>query len=381
MSQTATLFKPTAQIGAAVKSAPTREARVRAPSALALHGVAKSFGSAPARTEVLHNVNLSIAEGEFVAIVGFSGSGKTTLVSLLAGLVQADAGEVLKAGLPVLGPGPDRGVVFQSYSLMPWLSVSENVALAVDCVFAGQSRAERTARTAHYVDMVGLSAAAYKRPAELSGGMRQRVAVARALAANPDVLLLDEPLSALDALTRANLQDEFTRIWTEEKKTVLLITNDVDEALVLADRIIPLDPGPRASLGPSFDVDLPRPRDRRELNHDPRFKELRSAITQYLIEAGGRRTSKNAVKIFQLPSLKPRAIEEPEEKKAWRLPQFFRMRHSGWLEALEATENAALPTAKTAAKPVAKPHDERFVELSRLAKTYPTPTGPQKVVD
>jgi nitrate/nitrite transport system ATP-binding protein len=307
--------------------------------ALELRGVGKRYGG----TEVLADVNLAIAEGDFVAIVGFSGSGKTTLVNLLAGLAQADAGEVLKAGRPVRGPGPDRGVVFQSYSLLPWLTVSENVALAVDCVFAGSPRAERAARTARYVEMVGLSAAAYKRPAELSGGMRQRVAVARALAANPDVLLLDEPLSALDALTRANLQDEITRIWNEEKKTVLLITNDVDEALILADRIIPLDPGPRASLGPSFPVDLPRPRERRALNHDARFKELRGAVTQYLIDAGGRRAANSAAKVIQLPTLKP--------------------------------------SVKVGGPRAPRSGDERFVEFTQLGKVYPTPRGPQKVVD
>ena len=353
-----------------IASVPTREPLpVAAIPALELRGVGKRYGG----TEVLHDINLSIAEGEFVAIVGFSGSGKTTLVSLLAGLTRADAGEVLKGGQPVRGPGPDRGVVFQSYSLMPWLSVSENVALAVDCVFAGRPKAERLARTAHYVEMVGLSAAAYKRPAELSGGMRQRVAVARALAANPDVLLLDEPLSALDALTRANLQDEITRIRNEEKKTVLLITNDVDEALILADRIIPLDPGPRASLGPSFQVDLPRPRDRRALNHDARFKELRRAVTQYLIDAGGRRSSKSAAKVIQLPPLRPRVKGETRRKA----PSFLRMRHSAWLEALEASEASGLPSAPRAPKA----SDARFVEFTQLGKVYPTAGGPQKVVD
>jgi nitrate/nitrite transport system ATP-binding protein len=353
----------------AVSAAEPQPETAPAVPALELRGVGKRYGD----SEVLKDINLSIADGEFVAIVGFSGSGKTTLVSLLAGLVEADAGEVLKAGQPVRGPGPDCGVVFQSYSLMPWLSVRENVALAVDCVFAGRPKTERRARTAHYVEMVGLSAAAYKRPAELSGGMRQRVAVARALAANPDVLLLDEPLSALDALTRANLQDEITRIWNEEKKTVLLITNDVDEALILADRIIPLDPGPRASLGPSFRVDLPRPRDRRALNHDARFKELRSAITQYLIDAGGRRASKNAAKVIRLPSLKPRVKDETPGK----LPAFLRMRHSAWLEEFEARD-AGNPPAPLHAP---KAGDERFVEFTQLAKVYPTPGGPQKVVD
>jgi len=349
---------------------PLRDSAPAVP-ALELRGVSKRY----AGSEVLKDVDLSIGEGEFVAIVGFSGSGKTTLVSLLGGLIEADAGEVLKDGQPVRGPGPDRGVVFQSYSLMPWLSVKENVALAVDCVFADRPKAERRARTAHYVDMVGLSAAAYKRPAELSGGMRQRVAVARALAANPDVLLLDEPLSALDALTRANLQDEITRIWNEEKKTVLLITNDVDEALILADRIIPLDPGPSASLGPSFQVDLPRPRDRRALNHDARFKELRRTVTQYLIDAGSKRASKSAAKVIQLPLLKPRVKEEKDVRR--KLPVFLRMRHTAWLEALEAREAAGAPGASR----ILNAGDSRFVEFTQLGKAYPTPGGPQKVVD
>jgi len=309
--------------------------------ALELRGVSKRYGA----TEVLHEVNLSIAEGEFVAIVGFSGSGKTTLVNLLAGLVAPDAGVVLKGGRPVTGPGPDRGVVFQSYSLMPWLSVRENVALAVDCVFQKESRAQRDARIDHYVNLVGLAPARDKRPAQLSGGMRQRVAVARALAANPDVLLLDEPLSALDALTRAKLQDEIVRIWNEERKTVLLITNDVDEALVLADRIVPLDAGPRASLGPAFEVDLARPRERRALNHDARFKELRAAVTQSLIETGRRRAAEAAGKVVSLPALKPKPLFQGRSSKA-------------------------------------QPHaDKRYVDFSRLGKVYPTPAGPQKVVE
>jgi len=330
---------------------------VPASPALELRGVSKSYG----RTEVLKDIDLSIAEGEFVAIVGFSGSGKTTLVNLLAGLTRPDSGEVFKDGEPVRGPGPDRGVVFQSYSLMPWLTVRENVVLAVDAVFPDWSKRKRAQRVGHYVEMVGLAAAQDKRPAQLSGGMRQRVAVARALAANPDVLLLDEPLSALDALTRAKLQDEIVRIWNEEKKTVLLITNDVDEALILADRIIPLDPGPRASLGPSFKVDLARPRDRRALNHEARFKELRGAVTQYLIDAGKRRSSAAAAKVIQLPGLTPRLKASPTD-----LASLFGMRHAARLAASE---------------PPAKPHDERFVELSQLGKVYPTPGGAQKVVD
>jgi nitrate/nitrite transport system ATP-binding protein len=347
-------------------------ARAPDPPALELRGVAKSYGSGRARTEVLAGVDLAIAEGEFVAIVGFSGSGKTTLVNLLAGLVEPDSGEVLKGGEPVRGPGPDRGVVFQSYSLMPWLTVSENVALAVEAVLGDRPKSERRERVDRYVAMVGLARARDKRPAQLSGGMRQRVAVARALAANPDVLLLDEPLSALDALTRAKLQDEIVRIWGEERKTVLLITNDVDEALVLADRTIPLDPGPRASLGPSFEVALERPRDRRALNHDARFKEVRGAVTQYLIDAGARRASVAAAKVIRLPGLAPRVERDARPD----LARLLGMRHAARMAALEA-DGAHGP----AAAPTPRPHDERFVEFSQLGKAYPMPNGPQKVVD
>ncbi len=189
-------------------------------------------------------------------------------------------------GETVTEPGPDRGVVFQSYSLMPWLTVHGNVALAVDTVLRGRPKAERAAHTRKYIEMVGLTHATDRRPAELSGGMRQRVAVARALAMGPEVLLLDEPLSALDALTRAKLQGEIEAIWAAENKTVVLITNDVDEAILLADRIIPLTPGPNATLGPEFRVGIPRPRERTEMSHNPGFKKLRADITRYLMDVG-----------------------------------------------------------------------------------------------
>jgi len=233
-------------------------------------------------TEVLRAVDLSIEEGEFVAIVGFSGSGKSTLVNLLCGLLSPDRGEVLFKGQKNPPPGPDRGVVFQNYSLLPWLSVYENIRLAVDQVMTKASSEERDRRVRHYVDMVSLTPALAKKPRELSGGMRQRVSLARTLALSPDVLLMDEPLGALDALTRAVLQDEIAKIWAEEKKTVLLVTNDVDEGLLLADRIIPLKPGPGATLGKEFVIDLPRPRLRTELNHDAGFKALRNEIVSYL---------------------------------------------------------------------------------------------------
>ncbi len=346
-------------------------------AALELRNVSKSYGSGAARSEVLDRLNLRIAPGEFVAIVGFSGSGKTTLVNLLAGLLQADSGDVLKDGQPITGPGPDRGIVFQSYSLMPWLSVRENIALAVDQVFAGESASRRAERVAHYIAMVGLSAAADKKPAQLSGGMRQRVSVARALATNPDVLLMDEPLSALDALTRANLQDEIVRIWSEDHKTVLLITNDVDEALMMADRIIPLETGPRARLGPSFTVDVPRPRDRREMNHDERFQSLRAEITQHLLGMAHQRDAGQGAQVIPLPVLIPNAVTP---RSTPTLARVMRMRHAAQTEAIEAA--AAAITEATPADPAAPRRDsERYVEFSEVVKVYPGAKGPQTVVD
>jgi nitrate/nitrite transport system ATP-binding protein len=251
-----------------------------------LRGVGKGFGAGAARVEVLRDIDLAVARGEFVAIVGCSGAGKTTLLSLVAGLLAPDAGSVLLDGRPVGGPGPDRGVVFQSYSLLPWLTVYGNVALGVDQVFAAWPAEKRRAHVLRHIGLVSLTAARDKRPSELSGGMRQRVAVARALATDPAVLLLDEPFSALDALTRATLQDEVESIRERDQKTVLMVTNDVDEALLLADRIVPLTAGPAATLGPEVRVALPRPRDRKALNHDPRFKDLRRQVIGFLLGPG-----------------------------------------------------------------------------------------------
>ncbi|AKF03892.1 ABC transporter ATP-binding protein [Sandaracinus amylolyticus] len=255
---------------------------------VALRGVSKGFASGGSRVEVLHGIDLTIERGELVAIVGYSGAGKTTLVSLIAGLLAPDTGTVRFAGAPVTGPGTDRGVVFQSYSLLPWLSVHENVLLAVEAAFPAWDRTKHAQHADRYVAMVGLAPARDKTPGQLSGGMRQRVAVARALAMEPELLILDEPLSALDALTRGKLQGELERICVRSGKTILLITNDVDEALLLADRIVPLGAGPRATLGPSFRVELPRPRDKRALQHDHTYKETRAAIGEHLLASSPR---------------------------------------------------------------------------------------------
>jgi nitrate/nitrite transport system ATP-binding protein len=252
-------------------------------SFLVLEGVSKGYVTHGSHTPVLADIDLRIEQGEFVAIAGYSGAGKTTLISLIAGLLEPDRGTILFQGRRISGPGPDRGVVFQNYSLLPWLTAHENIRLAVDQVFREWPQARRNAHTERYIELVRLAGAAWKRPGELSGGMRQRVALARALAMEPGILLLDEPLSALDALTRATLQDEIERICCEERRTIVLITNDVDEGILLADRLIPLTAGPGATLGPSIAVDIPRPRDRKALNHHPRYREIRREVIEFLL--------------------------------------------------------------------------------------------------
>jgi nitrate/nitrite transport system ATP-binding protein len=310
-------------------------------SILEFKNVSKSFGEGTSRTQVLNGINLEVQEGEFLVLLGFSGTGKTTLINLMAGLEQPSQGSVTYRGKAITGPGPERGVIFQNYSLMPWLTVNGNVALAVDTVFPGLAKAEKQAKVDHYVEMVGLSHAAHRRPAELSGGMRQRVNVARALAMDPEMLLLDEPLSALDALTRANLADEIEAIWEADKKTCVLITNDVDEAILLADRILVLNPD--GSLGEAFPVALPRPRDRSAMNTDESFKRLRAAVTSCLMDVG------------------------------------IQARAEGSKTLPDVTPIHGLPAAVAeAAKSMT---EERFLDFSQLHKIYPTPKGPLTVVE
>lgn len=233
----------------------------------------------------LRDVNLKIAKGEFVSLIGHSGCGKSTVLNIVAGLHQATHGGVVLNGKEVNSPGPERAVVFQNHSLLPWLSVYDNVGLAVKQVFNGKkSRAQMREWIEHNLELVQMTHAMHKRPDEISGGMKQRVGIARALAMEPQVLLMDEPFGALDALTRAHLQDSLMDIQATLGNTVIMITHDVDEAVLLSDRIVMMTNGPSASIGEVLPVPIERPRDRLELVDSPVYNECRSAVLRFLYE-------------------------------------------------------------------------------------------------
>lgn len=274
---------------------------------LELNNIQKSYGTGAQEHQVLKNINLEINEGEFVAIVGFSGSGKTTLVNLISGLQKESSGELLFKDEPINGTSHERGIIFQNYSLLPWLTVYQNVWIAVKETFPNKKKKELDELVRYYLDMVSLTPAINKRPKELSGGMKQRVAVARTLAMDPEMIIMDEPLGALDALTRGNLQDEILNIWEENKRTALLITNDVDEGIYMADRIIPLLPGPNATLGPEFKIDIPRPRDKTALNDNPEFKRIRNEIIEFLMQIGSE-SNNQSNDTYTLPDVEPKDL-------------------------------------------------------------------------
>ena len=247
--------------------------------------VAKTFKRGKIESNVLKDITLDVAKGEYVTIIGHSGCGKSTLLNIVAGLVPASEGGVILEGRQVDEPGPDRAVVFQNHSLLPWLTVYDNVRLAVDKVFWGaKSRAERHEWTMHNLGLVQMTHAKEKRPAEISGGMKQRVGIARALAMEPKVLLLDEPFGALDALTRANLQDSVMALHQKLGNTVMMITHDVDEAVLLSDRIVMMTNGPAAGIGEILDVPLPRPRNRLELAANATYLKCRQRVLEFLYE-------------------------------------------------------------------------------------------------
>ncbi|WP_373295108.1 ABC transporter ATP-binding protein [Halioglobus japonicus] len=250
---------------------------------LDITGVGIEFDTNGTKFRALQNVDLKMDKGEFVSLIGHSGCGKSTVLNIVAGLYNATEGGVVLEGKEVVEPGPDRAVVFQNHSLMPWLTVYENVELAVNQVFRKtKSKAERKEWIEHNLKLVNMDHALHKLPGEISGGMKQRVGIARCLAMQPKVLLMDEPFGALDALTRAHLQDSLMAIQAELGNTVIMITHDVDEAVLLSDRIVMMTNGPAATIGEILDVNLPRPRDRLALAEDPEFVHLRQQVLEFL---------------------------------------------------------------------------------------------------
>lgn len=250
-----------------------------------LEHVEMTFNTKKGTFNALKDINLSIKEGEFISIIGHSGCGKSTVLNLIAGLLAPTSGNLFCAGREIGGPGPERAVVFQNHSLLPWLTCFENIYLAVERVFgATETKTQLADRTHAALALVGLTHATEKRPNEISGGMKQRVGIARALAMEPKVLLLDEPFGALDALTRANLQDELMKIMAKSGCTAVMVTHDVDEAVLLSDRIVMMTNGPSATIGEILDVTLPRPRARLALAEDPEYNRLRADVLRFLYE-------------------------------------------------------------------------------------------------
>lgn len=245
---------------------------------VAIENVSKAYGS----TVVLEDVNLAVQEGEFICVIGHSGCGKTTLLNMVSGFNEPTSGSVLVHGKPVEGPGPERMVVFQNYCLLPWKTVYENVYLAVNSVYPDKSKSEKDTIVKDNLHMVGLDEAMHKKPGQISGGMKQRVSIARALAIRPEVLILDEPFGALDAITKEELQEELLQIWEDHRITVMMITHDIDEALFLADRIVMMTNGPRAKIGEIIDVPFARTRVREEITETDKYHELRNYALDYL---------------------------------------------------------------------------------------------------
>ena len=246
---------------------------------LVIDSVYKSY---PNGYKALDNVNLTVAEGEFITLIGHSGCGKSTLLNMVSGFNTPSEGSVTINGERITKPGPDRMVVFQGYALLPWRTVFENVYIAVNAVFPEKSKVEKNAIVNDHLAMVGLTEAADKRPPQISGGMKQRVSIARALAIRPKVLILDEPFGALDAITKEELQEELLKIWTDHRCTVLMITHDIDEALFLADRLVMMTNGPSATIGEVLEIPFPRPRDRVQMMEDPEYYNLRNYALDFL---------------------------------------------------------------------------------------------------
>ncbi|PMB44618.1 bacitracin ABC transporter ATP-binding protein [Fischerella thermalis CCMEE 5201] len=249
---------------------------------LEIKDVSKVYPTKNGPFTVLDGVNLNVGEGEFICVIGHSGCGKSTLLNMVSGFNQPTNGQVLLEGKPITKPGPDRMVVFQNYALLPWRTAFENIYLAVNAVYPNKPQAEKSAIVREHLAMVGLADAMDKKPTQMSGGMRQRVSIARALAIRPKVLILDEPFGALDAITKEELQEELLKIWNENRCTVLMITHDIDEALFLADKLVMMTNGPRAKIGEVMEIPFPRPRDRSRIMEDPQYYKLRNYALDFL---------------------------------------------------------------------------------------------------
>jgi len=249
---------------------------------LVIDGVSKVYPTPRGPYTVLEDVNLTVYEGEFICVIGHSGCGKSTLLNMVAGFNRPTAGEISVRSKPVLRPGPDRMVVFQNYSLLPWMTAFENVYLAVKQVYIDKSKEEKIQIAKNSLEMVGLTEAMHKKPKQLSGGMKQRVSIARALSIRPEVLILDEPFGALDVMTREELQEELLAIWRKDRVTALMITHEIDEALFLADRVVMMSNGPAAHIAEIIDVPFARPRNRQAIADDPRYYTLRNYILEFL---------------------------------------------------------------------------------------------------
>ncbi|MCT7948613.1 nitrate ABC transporter ATP-binding protein [Ancylothrix sp. C2] len=249
---------------------------------LIVDNVTKVYKTPKGPFTVLDGVNLTVNEGEFICVIGHSGCGKSTLLNMVSGFSTPTTGQVRLEGQPIGEPGPDRMVVFQNYALLPWLTAYENIYLAIDAVNPNKSEAEKREITQKHLAMVGLTEAAHKKPSQISGGMKQRVSIARALAIAPKVLILDEPFGALDAITKEELQEELLKIWNDNRATVLMITHDIDEALFLADKLVMMTNGPAAKIGEILEIPFPRPRDRARIMEDPTYYKLRNYALDFL---------------------------------------------------------------------------------------------------
>lgn len=264
------------------KFAQQMEKQLYQESFLTIDNVSKVYPTPTGGYTVLKDVNLTVNQGEFICIIGHSGCGKSTLLNMVSGFAQPTSGSVKLKGKPITKPGPDRMVVFQNYALLPWLTVFENVYLAIDSVYPDKKEAEKRAIVRDHLALVGLTEAADKKPPQISGGMKQRNSIARALAIRPEVLILDEPFGALDPITKEELQEELLNIWNEYRCNVLMITHDIDEALFLADRLIMMTNGPSATIGEILNIPFPRPRDRERIMEDPAYYDLRNYALDFL---------------------------------------------------------------------------------------------------